>query len=720
MPGPDPSPGKRHAARPSSGDGPRRRGRTPGRSASTPDDGLDAPVSALHGVGAALAERLERLGIRRVRDLLFHLPHRYEDRTRLTPVGALRPGVVAVIEGTVAAADVVFGRRRSLLARIQDGTGFCSLRLFHFSRAQQEQLRPGVRVRCFGEVRVGATGPELYHPEYRVIADPAPPLPDRLTPVYPVTEGISQPRIRNLCAAAIAGLRRAPGDLAGPLAAALELLHAPAPGVALLDLEAGRHPAQRLLALDELLAHHLTLLRARRHARALRATALPAAADGEALLRARFLDQLPFALTAAQQRVIEEIDRDLAAAVPTMRLIQGDVGSGKTVVAAAAAMRAAEHGCQSALMAPTELLAEQHFRTLSEWLTPLGLGTALITGRLRAAERRRQQEAAASGQATLVVGTHALFQQGTDFHDLALVIIDEQHRFGVHQRLALRGKGAVPGRDAPHQLVMTATPIPRTLAMSAYADLDLSVLDELPPGRTPVTTVVIGAERREEVIERVSIACRAGRQAYWVCTLIEDSETLQAQAAEATAELLAGELADLRIGLVHGRLKGEDKAAVMAAFEAGEVDLLVATTVIEVGVNVPNASLMVIENAERLGLAQLHQLRGRVGRGAVASHCVLMYQPPLSHTGRERLGVLRESNDGFRIAEKDLELRGPGEMLGTRQTGLVDLRVADLLRDRDLLPEVQRRARRMMEDDPAGAERTIDRWLGGREHYVDA
>lgn len=726
MPGPEPSPGKRRAGQ-ARGRDEARRSQAPANPG--PDSGLDVPVTALRGVGAALAERLERLGIRRIRDLLFHLPHRYEDRTRLTPVGALRPGVVAVIEGTVAAADVVFGRRRSLLARIQDGTGICSLRLFHFSRAQQEQLRPGARVRCFGEMRVGATGPELYHPEYRVIGDPAPALPDRLTPVYPVTEGISQLRIRNLCTAAVDGLQRAPGDLAGPLAAALELLHAPPPDVALSDLEAGRHPAQRRLAMDELLAHHLTLLRARRHARALRATALPpppAAATDDAgpavgkSLRARFLDQLPFALTGAQQRVIAEVDRDLAAAVPTMRLLQGDVGSGKTVVAAAAAMRAAEHGCQTALMAPTELLAEQHFRTLSDWLLPLGLGTALITGRLRAAERRRQQEAVASGQATLVVGTHALFQQGTDFRDLALVIIDEQHRFGVHQRLALRGKGAVAGRDAPHQLVMTATPIPRTLAMSAYADLDLSVLDELPPGRTPVTTVVIGAERREEVIERVSVACRAGRQAYWVCTLIEDSETLQAQAAEATAELLTSELADLRIGLVHGRLKADDKAAIMAAFEAGEVDLLVATTVIEVGVNVPNASLMVIENAERLGLAQLHQLRGRVGRGAVASHCVLMYQPPLSRAGRERLGVLRESNDGFRIAEKDLELRGPGEMLGTRQTGLVDLRVADLLRDRDLLPEVQQRAERMLRDDPGAAERTIDRWLGGREHYVDA
>jgi ATP-dependent DNA helicase RecG len=681
------------------------------------DSALDAPVTSLRGVGPALLDRLQRIGVERVRDLLFHLPHRYEDRTRLTPIGSARPGLHLVVEGTIAAADVVFGRRRSLLCRLQDGTGLLSLRLFHFSRAQQNQLVPGARVRCFGEVRTGSTGVELYHPEYRVLGATPLPLPDRLTPVYPVTEGLGQNRIRSLVEAALAALRRAPGDLEGDLAAALELLHAPPPDVSLAELEAGHHPAQQTLAMDELLAHQLSLLRARRHARALRALPLP----GTGRLRQKFLDQLPFALTAAQQRVIAEIDADLAGSAPAMRLIQGDVGSGKTVVAAAAAMRAAEHGCQTVLMAPTELLAEQHFRTLSEWLTPLGVGTALITGRLRAAERRRQQAAVAGGQVALVVGTHALFQNDTEFADLALVIIDEQHRFGVHQRLALRDKGVVPDdRDAPHQLVMTATPIPRTLAMSAYADLDLSVLDELPPGRSPVGTVVIGSERRSEVIERVSAACRAGRQAYWVCTLIEESEALQAEAAEATAELLSTELDDLAVGLVHGRMKPDDKAAVMTAFESGELDLLVATTVIEVGVNVPNASLMVIENAERLGLAQLHQLRGRVGRGAVESHCVLMYHPPLSRRGRERLGVLRESGDGFRIAEKDLELRGPGEMLGTRQTGLVDLRVADLVRDRDLLPEVQRRARSLIGADPEAAERTIDRWLGGRERYAAA
>jgi ATP-dependent DNA helicase RecG len=629
---------------------------------------LDAPVTSLRGVGEALAERLARLDLAVVRDLVFHLPHRWEDRTRLTPIGAARPGMSVVVEGRVAAADVVFGRRRSLLCRIEDGTGMLSLRLFHFSRSQQQQLRPGAQLRCYGEVRTGSTGAELYHPEYRVLGATSPPLPDRMTPVYPITEGVGQQRVRALVEQALAIARRDPGDLTAELVQALELLHAPPPEVSLAELESGLHPAQRRLATDELLAHQLSLLVARRAAQAHRATPLP----GTGELRRRFLDALPFALTGAQSRVVDEIDVDLARDIPTLRLVQGDVGSGKTVVAAAAALRAAEHGHQTALMAPTELLAEQHYRTLAAWLEPLGVGVALLTGRLRAAERRRQEAAVASGQALLAIGTHALFQGTVEFRDLALVIVDEQHRFGVHQRLALREKGAEADRDAPHQLVMTATPIPRTLAMSAYADLDLSVLDELPPGRTPVTTVVIGGERREEVMERVSAACREGRQAYWVCTLIEESEALQAEAAEATAARLTEELEDLSVGLVHGRMKGDEKATVMAAFEAGEIDLLVATTVIEVGVDVPNASLMVIENAERLGLAQLHQLRGRVGRGAVASHCVLLYQAPLSRGGRERLGVLRDSQDGFVIAEKDLALRGPGEILGTRQTGLVD------------------------------------------------
>ncbi len=692
---------------------------TRNRSAPAPSVGLADPVRQLRGVGATLAERLARLDLHRVQDLLFHLPLRYEDRTRLTPIGSLRPGTSAVIEGTILAADVVFGRRRSFLCRVQDGTGTLSLRLFHFSPAQRAQLEPGKRVRCYGEARSGATGLELYHPEYRVIGAAAPPLPDRLTPVYPITEGVSQQRIRTLCSQALEILARKPSTFEADFTEALRLLHGPTPDIALADLESGRHPAQRQLALDELLAHHLSLLDARRRVRSQPAPKL--AAHSEAL--ERFRQSLPFPLTAAQNRVIAEISADLAVGAPMLRLLQGDVGSGKTVVAAAAALIAAGNGAQTALMAPTELLAEQHARTLRDWLEPLDLKVALITGRQRAAQRRHEAARVASGEAGLAIGTHALFQDEVTFADLALVIIDEQHRFGVHQRLALRAKGEQAlrgGERVPHQLVMTATPIPRTLAMSAYADLELSVLDELPPGRTPVTTAVVGQERRAEVIERVSAACRAGRQAYWVCTLIEESDVLEAQAAEDTAQLLGEALTDLRIGLVHGRLKGEDKAAVMAAFEAGEVDLLVATTVIEVGVNVPNASLMVIDNAERLGLAQLHQLRGRVGRGAAESHCVLLYQPPLSQTGRQRLKVMRESTDGFVIAEKDLELRGPGELLGTRQTGLVDLRVADLVRDRDLLPVVQARARELLESDPGQAERIVERWLGSRARYAHA
>lgn len=683
---------------------------------------LSDPVTRLRGVGRQLAERLAKLDIRCIRDLLFHLPARYEDRTRITPIGSLRPGTSAVIEGSVLAADVVFGRRRSFLCRVQDGSGTVSLRLFHFSAAQRTQLSPGARVRCFGEARSGATGIELYHPEYRVIGSTVPTLADRLTPVYPVTEGLSQQRLRSLCNLALGLLERAaegsgrhPEDLEEDIVAALKLLHGPPPEVSLAALEAGHHPAQQRLAMDELLAHQLSLLQARRRMRESRARPLPPPED----LLQRFRRALPFSLTSAQDRVMGELITDLAGAVPMLRLLQGDVGSGKTVIAAAAALIAAGSGAQTALMAPTELLAEQHARTLAPWLEPLGLGTALVTGSLRAAQRRTQLEQVASGAAALVIGTHALFQGGVDFQDLALVIIDEQHRFGVHQRLALRAKGEGSG-GVPHQLVMTATPIPRTLAMSAYADLELSVLDELPPGRTPVTTVVIGQERRLEVIDRVSAACRAGRQAYWVCTLIEESEALEAQAAQDTAELLGEELEDLRIGLVHGRLKADEKARIMADFEAGRIDLLVATTVIEVGVNVPNASLMVIENAERLGLAQLHQLRGRVGRGTTESHCVLLYQPPLSRTGRERLKVMRESNDGFVIAEKDLELRGPGELLGTRQTGLVDLRVADLLRDRHLLPEVQARAQALLRQDPAAAQRIIERWLGSRTQYAHA
>lgn len=672
---------------------------------------LQAAVTTLRGVGPALAERLARLHIERIMDLLFHLPLRYEDRTRITPIGRVRNGMSAVLEGTLVSVELHQGRRRSLCCRLQDDSGTTAMRLFHFSAAQRAQLQPGVRVRCFGEVRIGATGLELYHPEYRILGAQPAPLPETLTPVYPVTEGVSQARLRSLCDSALNLLVHHPEALEPELVSALNTLHRPPAGTDAVLLHAGQHPAQQRLALDELLAHHLSLLKARRQAQRLKAPALPLGSTLLAALR----KQLPFPLTQAQSRVIREIGADLAQPRPMQRLLQGDVGSGKTVVAAAAMLSAAGRGYQTALMAPTELLAEQHARTLAPWLEPLGIRLVLLTGRQGARERREGLTQLATGEVAVAVGTHALFQTDVQFQNLALVIIDEQHRFGVHQRLALREKGALP-----HQLVMTATPIPRTLAMSAYADLDVSVLDELPPGRTPVGTVALNQDRRPEVVERISAACGNGRQAYWVCTLIEESDNLQAQAAEDTQLQLQAALPHLRVGLIHGRLKARAKAEVMSAFEAGTIDLLVATTVIEVGVNVPNASLMVIENAERLGLAQLHQLRGRVGRGATESHCVLLYQPPLSRAGRARLNVMRETTDGFEIAERDLEIRGPGELLGTRQTGAVGLRVADLMRDRHLLPEVQRQARHLLTREPARAAAVVDRWLGGRAQYAYA
>ncbi len=683
------------------------------------------PVTALKGVGPRLAEKLGKIGLHTLQDVLFHLPLRYLDRTRVTPIGALQPNVNAVIEGEVRAADVVYGRRRSLVCRLQDGTGTITLRFYHFSGAQKQRLTPGTRLRCFGESRRGASGLEFYHPEYEFLegADAAP-LEQRLTPVYPATEGLTQPRMRALAAQAIAWLdrhalsellpeemRRALDQVS--LADALRYVHAPPRNANVELLMAGEHPYQQRLAFEELLAHHLSLLLLRRQTQAEGAPVLQPDTD----LQQRFLKALPFELTGAQQRVGAEISKDLSKPLPMLRLVQGDVGSGKTLVAALAALTAVASGYQAAIMAPTEILAEQHRNNFGAWLEPLGIELGWLTGRLTAARRREQLERLASGEAQVIVGTHALFQEGVQFANLGLVIVDEQHRFGVHQRLELRQKGSQGGLR-PHQLIMTATPIPRTLAMSAYADLDTSVIDELPPGRTPVTTVVIGEQRRPEVIERVSRACEQGRQAYWVCTLIEESETLAAQAAEATAENLAAALPHLRTGLVHGRLKAKEKEAVMAAFKAGDIDLLVATTVIEVGVDVPNASLMIIENPERLGLAQLHQLRGRVGRGAQASHCVLLYGSPLSRQGKERLGVMRDTSDGFQIAERDLELRGPGEVLGTRQTGEMQFKIADLQRDAELLPRVQQGARQLLERYPALCNPIMERWLGENRRYL--
>nr|WP_282571415.1 ATP-dependent DNA helicase RecG [Methylonatrum kenyense] len=684
---------------------------------------MDQPVTGLRGVGARLAERLGKLGIQTLQDLILHLPLRYEDRTRPQPIGGLLPGQSALVQGEVALTELVGGGRRRLLCRISDGTGSLTLVFFRLYPGLQARLSKGVRLACFGDVRPGPAGLQMAHPEIRVLhGSEASAESDRLTPVYPATEGVNQTTLRRLVQQALEFARAGlpdllPDWLAGNqlpgLLEALETVHGPAPDCDVEAMQAGMHPACRRLSLEELLAHQLSLrqfrIRARRERRA-------PVLRGDGRLRQGLLDSLPFSLTAAQRRVLTQIEADLGRTEPMLRLVQGDVGSGKTIVAALAALQAVECGQQAAVMAPTELLAEQHHQGFRSWLEPLGVEVAWLSGKLAAGQRRRMLERIASADCGVVVGTHALFQDEVRFHRLGLAIIDEQHRFGVHQRLALREKG----QDAeiqPHQMIMTATPIPRTLAMTAYADLDVSVIDELPPGRTPVTTVAIPEARRGEVMARVAEACADGHQAYWVCTLVEESEQLQAQAAEDTAALLREALPALRTGLVHGRMKSAEKEAVMADFAAHRLDLLVATTVIEVGVNVPNASLMVIENPERLGLAQLHQLRGRVGRGAAASSCVLLYQAPLSEGARARLGVLRRTADGFEIARQDLAQRGPGELLGTRQTGDWQFRIADPERDADLLARVRDAADRLLQHDPARSAALIHRWVGRRQQY---
>lgn len=683
------------------------------------------PLDSLKGVGSKMLEKLERLGLATVQDLLFHLPLRYEDRTQVWPIGDLPPGLHGAVEGEIQDTQLVMGRRRMMVCRISDGTGTLTLRFFNFTAAQKNSLAAGRLIRCFGEVRPGKYGLEMAHPEYKLLGEEqAGQTEEALTPVYPTTEGLRQLTLRNLTDQALAQL-----DLYGveellpaglyphqiELAAALKLLHRPPPSVALPLLESGQHPAQQRLVLEELLAHNLSVLKVRAQAQTQLARALKPAPE----LVEQLLGALPFKPTGAQSRVVAEISKDLQQSHPMMRLVQGDVGSGKTLVAALAALQAIGNGCQVGLMAPTELLAEQHAINFAKWLKPLGIGVGWLAGKQKGKAREESLAAIADGGVKMVVGTHAIFQEQVVFQRLALVIIDEQHRFGVHQRLALREKGEREGVH-PHQLIMTATPIPRTLAMTAYADLDTSVIDELPPGRTPITTVALPDSRRGDVIERVKLACTEGKQAYWVCTLIEESEVLECQAAEDTAAELQNLLPGLHIGLVHGRMRPVEKQRVMEEFKAGILQLLVATTVIEVGVDVPNASLMIIENPERLGLAQLHQLRGRVGRGAVASHCVLLYHAPLSKTAQSRLGVLRETNDGFLIAQRDLELRGPGELLGTRQTGLADLKIADLVRDQPLIPQVQKMARFLMDRHPSHVEPLIRRWLGLRDHYSNA
>jgi ATP-dependent DNA helicase RecG len=690
---------------------------------------IKLPVTHLKGVGPRIAEHLNKININNIEDVLFHLPYRYEDRSRIVAIGALRSGQASVIEGIIDHAEVAFTRRgksrRMLLCHVSDGTGSVLLRFFHFNKIQQSKLVKGCRLRCFGEARFGASSLEIIHPEYEQIGDSNEhKVEDHLTPVYPTTEGVHQALLRKISDQVLHLSNNEtvlqeliPDSLSEQfnlfsLTSALNYVHRPPTNADLGLLSEGLHAAQQRLAFEELLAQHLSLQMVRQKTRQYKAYLLQTKKD----LTKIFIKNLPFEMTSAQQKVNKVILQDVSKKNPMMRLVQGDVGSGKTVVAALACIKAIESGYQAAIMAPTEILSEQHYQNFKNWLQPLGLEVAWLSGKLKGKKREHMLELIASGQASMIVGTHALFQKEVEFKNLALVVVDEQHRFGVHQRLALREKGEVGG-CVPHQLIMTATPIPRSLAMTAYADLDYSVIDELPPGRTPVTTVVIPEDRRDEVIDRVRNACAQGRQSYWVCTLVEESEFLQCQAAEDAVLKLQQALPDLKIGMVHGRMKADEKQQVMAQFKQGKISLLVATTVIEVGVDVPNASLMIIENAERLGLSQLHQLRGRVGRGSEASHCVLMFKKPLSQNAKSRLAVMRKTSSGFDIAKKDLELRGPGEVLGTRQTGLMQLRIADIVRDESMLDDVKKMADLMLEKHPENIAPLIDRWLGYFQQY---
>jgi ATP-dependent DNA helicase RecG len=675
-------------------------------------------LTTLKGVGPSLANKLEKIGLLSVQDLLFHLPLRYEDKTRITTVRDLLPGTSTNIIGEVTDNQITHGKRRMLIVTLNDGTGSIQLCFFSFSASQKNSLSIGKTIRCYGEIKRGPRGYQIVHPEYKALDqdNPLTPVEETLTPVYPSTDGLRQVSLRSLSEQALQRLQRGqveellPADLFDEqysLSQALTIIHRPPPETSTEQLELGKHPAQLRLIKEELLAHNLSMQKLRQNSDIHDAISL----FGDDKVAQTFLKSLPFSPTNAQARVVDEIKTDLAKSQPMMRLVQGDVGSGKTLVAALSALTAISQGYQVALMAPTEILAEQH---------AINITVGWLAGKTKAKARKLALEHIASGEMQMVIGTHALFQADINFDKLVLVIIDEQHKFGVHQRLSLREKG-VFNNKYPHQLIMTATPIPRTLAMTAYADLDTSVIDELPPGRTPINTIALPDSRRDDVVERIRQGCTTdNRQAYWVCTLIEESEVLQCQAAEDTALYLQEQLAELKVGLVHGRMKADEKQEIMDGFKSGDIDLLVATTVIEVGVDVPNSSLMVIENPERLGLAQLHQLRGRVGRGSVASHCVLMYKAPLSKTATKRLAVLRESNDGFVIAEKDLEIRGPGELLGTRQTGLAELKIADLLRDAHLIPEIQQKAYLLSRQQPDCAQALIQRWLGNKERYSNA
>lgn len=677
---------------------------------------------SLAGLSAGTLGRLAKLGISRRFDLVLHLPLRYDDETSICPIIDALPGQELLVQGTVTDCDIKYRPKRQLVCRISDGSGELTLRFLNFYGSQVKTLAPGNMVRVFGSVRLGHFGAEMVHPRYRVAVADAP-VAQVLTPIYPTTAGMGQDSLRRLIARALdmeSLAETLPATLLDalglpPFEAAVRLLHNPPPDIAQAALQGRVHPAWRRMKFDELLAQQLSM---RVHYRRRRAAGAPVLKARGKLVNA-LLQRLPFQLTRAQNTVLAQIREDIGQGHPMQRLLQGDVGSGKTVVAALAALQCVENGYQAAVMAPTEILAEQHYRKFAEWLEPLGVAVAWISGGIKKSDKKQQVMNVLNGDAQIVVGTHALFEDEVVFKNLGLAVIDEQHRFGVHQRLALRMKGTQSNKGAqPHQLMMSATPIPRTLAMSYYADLDVSVIDELPPGRTPVVTKLVAEERRDEVIQRVRDACMDGRQAYWVCPLIEESEKLQLQTALDTHAHLQQTFPELRVGLVHGRLKSAEKQHVMAAFKNGEVQLLVATTVIEVGVDVPNASLMVIEHAERMGLSQMHQLRGRVGRGAAESTCVLLYQGKLSPNARERLKAIYEHTDGFEIARHDLNLRGPGELLGARQSGVPMLRFADLALDLDLLDAARDAAEMLLRAAPEAARAHLTRWLGGRNEYL--
>ena len=678
-----------------------------------------AAVHQLQGVGNAAAALLEKLNIFNTDDLLFHLPRDYEDRSTIIPMNQLSVGRSYLLEGIVKGVDFPPGKRKSMAVLLDDDYGKVTLRFYHIYKGITDRCKLGHRLRIFGEVRVGARGLEMYHPELQVITEDTPLPQTQLTAIYPATEGLTQPKIRDYIQQALAQysdhlpeLLPAKFSNGYALKQALEYIHHPPVNANMLQLAQGSHPAQQRLIFEELVAHQISLLTRRAFIQQVEA---PSFAPSKTYAK-QLLASLAFEMTGAQKRVSKEIAQDLKANKPMLRLVQGDVGAGKTLVAGVAACHALEESWQVALMAPTEILAEQHYLNFKRWFEPLGLNIAWLSGKQKGKARAAAEQVIRDGSAHLVIGTHALFQENVEFAKLGLVIIDEQHRFGVDQRLALRNKG-LDGMS-PHQLVMTATPIPRTLAMSAYGDLDTSVIDELPPGRTPIQTVTIPLDRREQVLQRIATNCAEGKQAYWVCTLVEQSETLDAQAAEATFAEIRERFPALNIGLVHGKMKADEKQAVMQQFKNNELQLLIATTVIEVGVDVPNASIMVIENAERLGLSQLHQLRGRVGRGAKASFCALLYKHPLSQNGQERLRIMRETNDGFMIAEKDLELRGPGELLGTKQTGDMNFRVAKLERDDHLLNQAHYVAQQMLKDYPDQAEALLQRWLPEAPRYA--